>query len=164
MRAVAALVAVIVSVLVASGCATGKRATTNVNHGVARGCVSCLQQHEVEVARSSNRYFSLFQSAPGKRRCVIPLNTMGSRAAYRGTCRTSVRSNDRTHEPEAIVVFTERWRRPCPPPALIVACLPRWRRHTWRVIEGTTAFARANAKVRVLATRSTGAIAPQDHK
>ena len=162
MRALAAAVAVFMGVVVASGCASsGKRATTDINDGVARGCVSCRQHQVVQVARSSNRYFSIFPTVPGKRRCVVPLNTMALRAAYRGTCQTSVRINPVMQAPEFIVTFTEQWRRPICAPALAVGCLHPWLRHTWRVIEvGST---QTDAKLQINSTRSRGAKPPQDY-
>jgi hypothetical protein len=116
-------------------------------------------QEEAQLARASNRVFSIFPAAPGKQACVIP-DGSPTRKAISGRCTTTVHPNDRTHEPEAIVTFTETWpsSRPCP---VMTACLGR---HTWKVIEGTTAFAKPGAKLRLLATRSSGMRAPQDYK
>jgi hypothetical protein len=66
-------------------------------------------------------------------------------------------------EPSVSVTFSERWRRPICAPALAVGCLHPWRRHIWRIIEGETIVTPA-AKLRIYATRSSGATAPQDYK
>jgi hypothetical protein len=169
MRAVAASVAVIVSVLVASGCASsGKKPTTSVRSTALgpAGTGTLSRNHALRVARASNPAFSIFPAKPGKRHCVIPLSTMALRAAYRGTCQTSVRRYQPAQMPAVMVTFTERWQLPECAPDLDVACPHPWRRHIWQVIEGEP-LVKLNAGPgpparRVI--RSSGATAPQDYK
>jgi|GEM_PF-2479195 hypothetical protein len=162
MRVVATTVAAIASVLVASGCgSSGKKATEPTNSfGGGPAAAIIARNHEVQVARSSNRLFSIFPAVPGKRQCSIPDGAPGAKP-FRGTCQTSVHPA-RTHEPAVIVTFTERWRwPPCPRKGDCIAA--RNLRHTWHVIEGEP-IVKPGARLRVLATRSNGATAPQYYK
>lgn len=160
MRALATAVAAIASVLLASGCA-GMHTKGTISVSVITTAGGLGLQQEVKVARASNRLFSIFPALPGKRHCVILDGALGSKP-FRGTCLTSVRHR-RTMEPSVRVTFTERWRRPACAPDLAVACAHPLARHTWQVIEGET-IVTPGSKLRVLATRSSGAIAPQDYK
>lgn len=116
-------------------------------------------REEVQVARASNRLFSIFPEVPGTKGCALPRNTHPGRN-FRGICRTSVRSR-RTIEPSESVTFTESWWPHCPQMA---ACSPRTlRHHTWQVVEGETVV-RLGTKPRVYAIHSRGATAPQQQK
>jgi hypothetical protein len=165
MRVVVAAVAVLACVLVASGCASsGKKRTTSVRNTALgpAGAGTLTRSDYVRIARASNRYFSIFPMEPGKTRCAIPERGPSQRSLH-GMCETRFRPA-MVHSPGVILVtFTERWRSACPPPDLDVACMPRWRRHSWQVTDGTR-VATGRAGVRVVGTRSSGRTAPQDYK
>jgi hypothetical protein len=115
-------------------------------------------REEVRIARASNpRLFSIFPTAPGEERCVIP-NRTSPPHDFRGVCRTSVRPR-RTMEPSWSVTFTESWGPSCPPGADCPAS-QLTRHHTWQVVEGET-IVKPGTKPRVYATRSRGATPPQ---
>lgn len=166
MRLVAPAVAVIVSVLGASGCASsGPKQTAHyaaspptTSAGVPP---ASSRRHEIQVARSSNRLFAIFPLLAGERRCAIPVGGP-VKTSFRGTCQTSVH-RAQTHEPAMIVAFTERWRRPACAPALAAACPHPMAHHTWQVVEGEP-IVTTGATFNVLATRPSGATAPQDYK
>lgn len=165
MRAVATALAVIVGVFVASGCASsGKKPTTSVRPTpIGVGAVTGLaRNHEVYVARASNRFFSIFPAVPAKRRCSIPEGgTHIKPLVLHGMCQTSLRPRQ-TMEPSWSVTFTESWGPSCPPGADCPA-FRLTRHHTWQVIEGET-IVKPGTKPRIYATRSSGAPAPQNYK
>lgn len=117
-------------------------------------------REEVRFARASApRLFSIFPGVSGESRCEIPGGGL-SRRPYSGICQTSVHRRP-THEPSVSVNFTESWWPNCPPMA---ACSPRLlRHHTWQVIEGEPII-KPGARLRIYATHSRGATAPQDYK
>jgi hypothetical protein len=159
MRAVAAAVVVVASVLVASGCASSRGTkTASTPSGIPPGAYLSAA---VQTARASNSLFSIFPATPGKARCAIPKGGPVPHVLH-GMCETNIRAA-LTHEPAGIVTFTETWRRPICASALAVGCLQPWRRHVWQVTVGEP-IVKPGAKLRVLATRSSGATAPQDYR
>jgi hypothetical protein len=163
MRALAAAVAVGAGLLLASGCAgSGPKPTahyTTPPETTARVSLESPRVQQIALARASNRLFSIFPAGPGKKRCGIPEGGVHFKP-LRGTCTTSIHAAP-THEPALIVSFRESWRFRCPRED---DCLnaPRLQ-HTWRVIEGEP-MVTATARLRIVATRQSGATAPQYYK
>ena len=124
--------------------------------GMPKTTTTPVIRREVQVARASDSYFSVFPAEPGAQHCAIP---DGARLpkAYSGICRTSVRPRP-THEPSVSVGFTESWE-PCPADAYCPATL-RILHHTWQVIEGEPII-EPGAVIHIYATRSRGARPPQ---
>jgi hypothetical protein len=163
MRALAASVAVIVTVFVASGCAgSGKKPPTSVrNTASGPAGAGAVTQREIHVARASDRHLSIFPAVPGKRRCSFPEGgTHITPHVIHGMCSTSIRLRHNYGEPSWIVTMTERWGPvgSCPANG---DCMVTSRRHsTWRVIEGKS----PTSVIRVLVTRISGATPPQLYK
>ena len=148
MRAVVAAVVGIASVLVISGCG-GSGPTVSLSSPLAE---------QVELARASNDLFSIFPAAPGTKRCGIP--DSASTKTLHGTCESSI-AGAATQEPALIVTFTETWNSP---PCLPSACTGREvKQHSWKVIEAEPVVTKG-ANLRVAATHSSGAAAPQNSK
>ena len=128
MRALATTAAVIASALAVCGCGSSHPTpTTRASSGggtpttdIARNLISWTQ-----VARASNRHFSIFPALPGKTHCAIPAGGVHLKPlVLHGTCQTSVRRRP-TQEPSLSVTFTETWRRAACAPDLDVACSHR---------------------------------------
>lgn len=166
MRAPVAAVAAVVGIFAASGCAgSGPHLTAHyTTPPETTGGVSLESPRvrQIELARASNRrVFAIFPAAPGRKRCLIPEGGVHLRpTGFHGICETSIRSAP-THEPALIVTFTETWKRPCPRGSDCIAS-PNLR-HTWQVVEGEP-MVTATARLRVVATRTSGATAPQYYK
>lgn len=167
MRALAAAIAAGAGLLLASGCAgsgtsTGPRLTahyTTPPETTARLSIESPRVQQIALARASNRLFSIFPARPGKERCGIPEGGVHFKPLP-GTCMTSIHAAP-THEPALIVTFSESWRFRCPRKGDCVAA-PRLQ-HTWRVIEGEP-IVTASSRLRIIATRQSGATAPQYYK
>ncbi len=166
MRAFPTAVAVIAGALAVSGCGSSHpKPTTQTDSsgggtltaGIADNYVNDMAQ----VARASNRDFSIFPAVPGKRRCSIPVGAPSSKP-FHGMCQTIVRSRP-THEPSVNVTFTETWRRLECAPDLDVACSHPLAHHTWQLIEGEPIM-EVGTKPRIYASHSSGATAPQHYK
>ncbi|MDX6481874.1 MAG: hypothetical protein QOG85_2384 [Gaiellaceae bacterium] len=114
--------------------------------------------HEIALARSSNGLLSIFPAKPGEKTCAIPEGGIHFQP-LRGTCSTSIRWAD-THEPELTVTFTEKWPRCLPADDCVAGGTLH---HTWQVVEGAT-MVTASSPLHVLATRQSGATAPQYYK
>ena len=163
MRAVVTAVAVIAALLAVSGFAnSGAKKPTAFNDLVARGKLTTPRtRREIQVARGSNRYFSIFPSVLGKRRCLIPDGALGAKP-FHGTCSTSVRPR-RTMEPSWSVTFTESWRKAACARDLDVACSHPTAHSTWQIIEGEP-IVRPDETIHIYATHLSGAEPPQLYK
>jgi hypothetical protein len=166
MRVLAAAIALIATVFLASGCASsGKKATTfptnSVGGGLNYGKATVDRNHAVRRARASNRRFSIFPMVPGKRPCVIP-ESAPSNGRYAGICQTSIRRYGLAQMPAVIVTFTESWKN-C---QLGAECAieKHLRHHTWQVIEGEPLVKLGAGPPARRVTRSSGATAPQDYR
>jgi hypothetical protein len=161
----AAAAVVIGGALAVSGCGSshpGQTTQTAPGGGtLTTGVADNYFSYMAQAARASNRYFSIFAAAPGKRRCSIP-DGAPSTKPLRGTCQTTVRSRP-TQEPSVRVNFTETWLRLECTPDLDVACAHPHAHHTWQVIEGET-IEKLGTKPHVYSTRSSGATPPQEDK
>ncbi|HEY2354081.1 MAG TPA: hypothetical protein VGH79_04180 [Gaiellaceae bacterium] len=163
MRAVAAAVGIVGALLLAGCASTGPRPSTQyTTPPETTGGLSMESPvvEQVALARSSNDLLSIFPARPGTTTCRIPAG--GHRVKpWPATCTTRVR-RARTHEPALLVSFTETWGpAPCPPGAFCPVMLPQ--HHTWTVVEGEPVVT-AGSRLRVLATRQSGATAPQFYK
>ncbi|HLX33320.1 MAG TPA: hypothetical protein VKR79_11240 [Gaiellaceae bacterium] len=116
--------------------------------------------HQIALARASNRLFAIFPAQPGEKRCGIPEGGVHFRPLP-GTCTTSIHAAA-THEPALLVTFTEKWQFP-PCPRGEYCAFSRTAHHTWQVIEGEP-IVTATARLRIVATRQSGATAPQYYK
>jgi len=113
---------------------------------------------QIELARGSNRLFSIFPAKPGQKKCGIPEGGVHFKPLP-GFCATSIEPGNGKTRP-TIVSFTEKWLDPpCPPGRWCV--LETWRHHTWRVSETNIT---SIARVQVGATFESGAAAPQYYK
>jgi hypothetical protein len=158
LRAVTAVVGV-VGALLLSGCAlTEPRPSTHTTPPETTGGHASQSPlvRQIAVARSSNRVFAMFPAHPGTKRCAIPEGGVHFEPLA-GRCTTSARDSP-THAPARVVTFTETWSTCGRADDCVVA---RTLHHTWHVIEG---LATLKPMLRVVATRQSGATAPQYYK
>lgn len=162
-RAIATTAAVVCGALVVAGCAgSGPKQTAHDTTTPPTTSSSCCDASptgaRIQLARSSSPLFAIFPAAPGKRACLIPAGGL-ARTRLHGTCRTLVQ-RARTHEPAIVVSFTEIWMSggKCPPGAYCPVSMPL--QHTWKLVEGAP-VSTPGARLHILATRQSGAPAPQ---
>lgn len=163
MRAIAAAVAVSAGSIVAGCAVSGPKpaahyttAPETTSSGVS---LDSPRVEQIRLARASNRLFSIFPAEPGRKTCGIPEGGAHFKP-LRGTCLTSIHSA-KSHEPTLIVTFIERWDNGCPQTSDAGPCAPAM--HRWQVIEAEPVVT-TTARLRVVATRSSGATAPQYYK
>jgi hypothetical protein len=160
MRAVKAAAVLAVAALAVAGCGDSHKKVAH--SGPSR---AAFLRRALQVARASNSELANFPPGYGHGECSIPRALGGihaSVAPLRGTCRTRWETAIDSHEPKAVVIFTERWRwPPCLPGEDCVAG-GRLLRHAWTVtVERPVA---AGQRPSILATQQTGAQAPQAPK
>lgn len=150
MRAIAAAVGVISGVLIASGCShlTAQYTTTPETTGGLS--LESPRVEQIALARTSNSLFSIFPAHPGTKKCGIPAGGVRFKP-WPGTCTTGIRA-DPKHEPGIVVTFTEKWNTCLREDDCVVG---RNLHHRWQVIE---------RDLKVVATRQSGATAPQYYK
>lgn len=163
MRALKAAVGGAVGSLLLSGCAlSGQRPTTQYTtppETTAGVSLESPRVQQIALARASSDLFSIFPAKPGTGRCGIPAGGVRLKPLP-GMCTTRIRAAA-THEPALLVTFTERWTFRC---ARGADCVAAWAlHHTWTVVEGEPVVT-AHSRLRILATRQSGATAPQYYK
>jgi hypothetical protein len=149
------------TVLAVAGCGGSHKKLVHVRVG-AGAARSAFLVRALQVARASNRELSIFPATFGRRKCSIPRALGGVHAGVeplRGTCRTGFQYTGDDGKPRTIVTFTERWA--WPPCQRGEDCVAggHHRRHSWMVTVERPAT--ATRKPVVVATRETGAPAPQ---
>jgi len=155
MRAIAALVALVVCAGVAAGCgSSSSRLTTST-----RASLPSTPVQQIKLARASNRVFSIFPTAPGQKKCGIPEGGVHF-GPLPGVCVTSIQHPIGAGR-VAIVSFTEKWPFPSCPRGADCIALSGTRHHVWRVLVAEPPTA---TKIRVVGTSERGSVAPQYYK